>query len=60
VAIRVVELFRRTQSREQESGRLSRQETRVLKLLAKGHLKKTAAAELGISFHTVSFHFRAI
>ena len=32
----------------------------LLKLLTQGHQNKTAAAELGISIHTVSFHLRSI
>jgi DNA-binding NarL/FixJ family response regulator len=55
VAIRVVELFRKTQT-----AALSPQELQVLKLLTQGHQNKTAAAELGISIHTVSFHLRSI
>jgi DNA-binding NarL/FixJ family response regulator len=60
VAIRVVELFRKTQPPEQFSTVLSPQELHVLKLLTQGHQNKTAAAELGISIHTVSFHLRSI
>lgn len=60
VAMRVVELFRQTKPPESSYAGLSHQETRLLKLLAEGHLKKTAAAELGISIHTVSFHLRSI
>jgi DNA-binding NarL/FixJ family response regulator len=60
VAIRVVELFRKTQTPEQLSAGLSPQELRLLKLLTEGHQNKTAAAELGISIHTVSFHLRSI
>jgi DNA-binding NarL/FixJ family response regulator len=60
VAIRVVELFRRTQTPEQLSTVLSPQEVRLLKLLTQGHQNKTAAAEMGISIHTVSFHLRSI
>jgi DNA-binding NarL/FixJ family response regulator len=60
VAIRVVELFRRTQAPGPETASLSPQELRLLKLLAEGHQNKTAAAELGISIHTVSFHLRSI
>lgn len=60
VAMRVVELFRRTRAPEQPSARLSPQELRLLKLLTEGHQNKTAAAELGISVHTVSFHLRSI
>ena len=39
---------------------LTPQETRLLKLLTEGHQNKTAAAELGISIHTVGFHLRSI
>jgi DNA-binding NarL/FixJ family response regulator len=60
VAIRVVELFRKTQPPQPPSAGLSPQELRLLKLLTEGHQNKTAAAELGISIHTVSFHLRAI
>jgi len=60
VAMRVVELFRQTKAPESSPTNLSHQETRLLKLFAEGHLKKTAAAEMGISIHTVSFHLRSI
>jgi DNA-binding NarL/FixJ family response regulator len=60
VAIRVVALFRKTQAPAAENLSLSPQEMRLLKLLTEGHQNKTAAAELGISIHTVSFHLRSI
>ena len=60
VAIRVVELFRKTQTPEQFPAGLAPQELRLLKLLTEGHQNKTAAAELGISIHTMSFHLRSI
>jgi DNA-binding NarL/FixJ family response regulator len=60
VAIRVVELFRKTQRPDALSEALSPQELRLLKLLTQGHQNKTAAVELGISVHTVSFHLRSI
>jgi DNA-binding NarL/FixJ family response regulator len=60
VAMRVVELFRQAPPREAGSAGLSPQEMRLLKLLTKGHHTKTAAAELGISVHTVTFHLRSI
>ena len=60
VAIRVMQLFRKTQSPEQPATGLSPQELRLLKLLTEGHQNKTAAAELAISVHTVSFHLRSI
>jgi len=60
VAMRVVKLFRQTPPREAGSAGLSPQEMRLLKLLTEGHHTKTAAAELGISVHTVTFHLRSI
>ena len=45
---------------DRASYRLMPQETRLLKLLVEGHNYKTAAAELGLSVHTVSFHMRNI
>jgi DNA-binding NarL/FixJ family response regulator len=60
VAIRVVDLLRQSQTPEQSSDTLSPQEMRLLKLLTEGHQNKTAAAVLGISVHTVSFHLRSI
>jgi DNA-binding NarL/FixJ family response regulator len=58
VAIRVTELFRKTQTRL--SADLSPQERRLLKLLTEGHQNKTAAAEMSISIHTVSYYLRSI
>lgn len=60
IAIRVVNLFRKTQTPEQFSAALSRQEAQLLKLLSGGHQNKTAAVAMGISIHTVSFHLRSI
>jgi DNA-binding NarL/FixJ family response regulator len=59
VAARVVELFRKSQAPTKASG-LSQQELRLLKLMMERHQNKTAAAELGISAHTVNFHLRSI
>ena len=59
VATRVVELFRKSQAPAQAAG-LSEQELRLLKLMMEGHQNKTAAAELGISAHTVNFYLRSI
>jgi DNA-binding NarL/FixJ family response regulator len=60
VATRVVDLFRKSQAPAQPSAGLSPQEVRLLKLLMEGHQNKTAAVELGISVHTVSFHLRSV
>ena len=60
IALRVMELFRQTRSPGPAPVSLSPQEMRLLKLLTEGHQNKTAAAELGISIHTVTFHLRSI
>jgi DNA-binding NarL/FixJ family response regulator len=60
IAARVVRLFREFRPPEQSDYHLTPQETELLKLLIEGHHKKTAARELGISFHTVSFHLKNI
>ena len=60
VARRVVRLFKDVRPPERASYRLTPQETQLLKLIVEGHNYKTAAAELGLSVHTVSFHMRNI
>jgi DNA-binding NarL/FixJ family response regulator len=60
VARRVVTLFREICPPKKASYHLTPQETRLLKLLAEGHSYKTAATELAISIHTISFHMRSI
>lgn len=60
IASRVVRLFREFRPPESADYRLTPQETELLRLLIEGHHKKTAAREMGISFHTVSFHLRNI
>ncbi len=60
VAARVVRLFREFRPPEYSDYHLTPQETELLKLLIEGHHKKTAAREMGISFHTVSFHLKNI
>jgi DNA-binding NarL/FixJ family response regulator len=58
VARRVVRLFRTFQPAPGTNCRLTPQEHALLKLLAEGHHRKTAALELGISINTVSFHLK--
>ena len=60
VARRVVSLFREFRPPERAKHNLTPAETDLLKLLIEGHNYKTAAAELGISVHTVSFHLKNI
>lgn len=60
IAARVVRLFREFRPPEHADYRLTPQETELLRLLTEGHHKKTAAREMNISFHTVSFHLKNI
>ena len=61
IARRVVQLFREfAPPPVPEDRRLSAQESRLLHLLVEGHNYKTAAAELGITINTISFHTRRI
>jgi DNA-binding NarL/FixJ family response regulator len=60
VARRVVTLFREFRPNPRASHALTPQETELLKLMVEGHHYKTAAREMGISTHTVSFHLRNI
>jgi DNA-binding NarL/FixJ family response regulator len=60
VARRVIALFREIQPPERADYELTPHETRLLKLLAEGHNYKTAALELSVTVHTVSFHLRSI
>lgn len=60
IAARVVKLFREFRPPESANYHLTPQETELLKLLIEGHHKKTAAKEMNISFHTVSFHLKNI
>jgi DNA-binding NarL/FixJ family response regulator len=60
IAARVVKLFREFRPPVHADYHLTPQETELLKLLIEGHHKKTAAKEMNISFHTVSFHLKNI
>jgi DNA-binding NarL/FixJ family response regulator len=60
VARRVVTLFREIRPPERADYDLTPHETRLLKLFVDGHNYKTAAADLGVTVHTVSFHLRSI
>jgi len=60
VARRVIKLFREFRPPAKAAYHLTEQETELLKLIVNGHLYKTAAAQLGISTSTVSFHLQNI
>jgi DNA-binding NarL/FixJ family response regulator len=61
IARKVVEMFQRIAPPPPTAAhRLSPREVEVLKLLAEGHVYKTAAAKLDLSLDTVRFHIRNI
>lgn len=60
VARRVVRLFRDFRPAPEADYRLTPQESEVLRLLAEGHHRKTAAQAMGISVNTVSFHLKHV
>lgn len=60
VARRVIALFRTVRPPERVDYQLTPHETRLLKMLVDGHGYKTAAAQLGVSVNTVSFHIKRI
>ena len=60
VARRVINIFREIRPPQNADYQLTPHETRLLKLLVEGHNYKTAAAELGVSVNTISFHLKHI
>lgn len=60
IARRIVHLFREHRPPERAPHELTPHETRLLRLLVDGHNYKTAAAELGVTVHGISFHMRRI
>jgi DNA-binding NarL/FixJ family response regulator len=60
VARRVVALFRAFRPPDHTNCELTPHEIRLLRLFVEGHNYKTAAAELGVTVHTISFHLRSI
>ena len=59
VARRVIKLFREIRPPERDC-ELTPHEIRLLNMLVAGHNYRTAAAELGVSSHTVGFHLQNI
>ena len=60
VAQRVIRLFREISPPVKANYHLTAQETELLKLMVEGHNYRAAAAKLGISINTVSFHVRNV
>jgi DNA-binding NarL/FixJ family response regulator len=60
VARRVVELFRTVRPPERADHHLTPHEVKLLQLLVNGRNRKSAAVELGVTVHAISFHLRQI
>ncbi len=60
VAHQVVRLFREIGPRDRPYEQLTPHEIRLLEMLAEGHNYETAAVELGVTTHTISFHLQRI
>jgi DNA-binding NarL/FixJ family response regulator len=60
VARRVIRLFREFRPPDSTKCELTPHEVRLLRLFVDGHNYRTAAAELGVTVHTISFHLRSI
>ena len=60
IARKVITLFRDIRPPERVDYDLTPHETRLLKLLVEGHTKRSAAAEIGVSVNTVSFHLKRV
>lgn len=60
VARRVIALFREIRPPEKADYRLTPHELRLLKLLVEGCSYRTAAAELGVTVKTISFHLQKV
>jgi DNA-binding NarL/FixJ family response regulator len=60
VAHQVVKLFREIRPAERLDEQLTPHEIRLLEMLAEGHNYETAAAELAVTTHTISFHLQRI
>jgi DNA-binding NarL/FixJ family response regulator len=60
VARRVLDLFRIHHPPRQTDHDLTPHQVRLLKLFVDGHNYKSAAAELGVTIHTIGFHVQQI
>ena len=60
IARRVIELFRRFRPPERSPHSLTPHEMRLLRMLVEGYSYKSAAAKLGVTVNTVSFHIQNI
>lgn len=60
VAQRVIELFRKNPPPSRTDHGLTPHEVRLLKMLVAGHTCRSAAVELGVTVHAITYHMRNI
>jgi len=60
IASKVLAIFREIHPKETSPAALTPHELRLLQLLVEGHNYRTAATEMGVSVHGISFHIRHI
>jgi DNA-binding NarL/FixJ family response regulator len=60
ISLKVINLFRQFAPSGKSNHVLTPHEIRVLQLFVEGHNFKTAATQLGVTSHTISFHMRNI
>lgn len=60
IARRVISVFQQFRPPRNASHELTPHELRLLKMLVEGHNYRTAAAELHVTVHAISFHMRKI
>ncbi len=60
IARKVMELFRRRPPPKKSEHNLTAHETRLLRMLVDGHTCKSAAAELGVTVHAITWHLRNV
>ena len=60
IARKVMELFRRTPPPKKAGHNLTAHEARLVRMLVDGHTCKSAAAELGVTVHAVTWHLRNV
>lgn len=60
IAHQVIRLFREIRPPESPVEQLTPHEVRLLEMLAEGHNYETAATELSVTTHTISFHLQRI
>jgi DNA-binding NarL/FixJ family response regulator len=60
IASKVLAIFRQIHPQPASGAALTPHELRLLRLLTEGHNYKTAAVEMGVSVHGISFHTRNI